>query len=306
MKKKSTVGISGITPFKQDNIQNLLSDSIGKFYGIWKKFRNEPFYFGEENQNCFIDLTAGDMDLERKTSPFTFISTLRKYPDFPAKLYLIEKDKTTFRTLRHNVNKLNLKTNYNVNAPMFRDDPDLCSVDAEHCKLPPEVFLKNVDLSNFLGEFGTKNHKYRYGLLYYDPNGFKINDYRAIFYFIKNNERMDIIININAIQIKRNAGMNKIDGFKDYCNVDLIKVIEAIHKYKKFIYIRNNIQLDETCCPKSHHKFILVYGTNNPKFIMNPGFNFVSMDSKEGKLIIIKYNYGNKDDQDSEAVCQPV
>lgn len=290
-----TVGKSGITPFKQKNVQDIISWSIGKFHGIWRKYKSEPFYNREEYQNIFIDITAGDMDSEQ-TSPFTFINTLRKFSEFPSKLYLIEKDRDTFQKLLHNIRKLDVATNYNVLSPMFKDDQDLCTIDELYCKIPPEIFLKNMDLCSFLGEFSNTEHKYRYGIIYYDPNGFQIDPYRCLFNFIKNNAKVDVLININVTQIKRNSGVKKIDGFKDYRNVTLRKIISKLNNYKQFIFLRNNFEIEDKLEVKTHTKFILVYGTNYAKCNMPAKFGFVTLESEEGIQLIKKYNYDHEED----------
>jgi len=299
-----TVGRSGITPIKQKNVQDILSSRIGKCSGIWKKDKDSAWYNQEDKQNTFIDFTAGDMSSD-ETSPMTFIQTLRKYSYFPSVLYLIEKDRKTFQSLLHNIRKLNVRTNYNVLSPMFKDDHDLCTVDAEHCKVPPEIILKNMDLCSFLGEF-QGYHRYRFGLAYYDPNGFKYQDFKCLFSFIRNNPRMDIMMNINATQIKRNAGVMKCKGFAKYRNISLDKVIKSIAQYKKTVFIRNNFAIESDFNPKSTHKFILLYATNDPNQKMPDEFGFVTIQSEEGQQLINKYNYGSKENKHSGAVCQPV
>lgn len=289
-----TVGKSGITPFKQKNVQDILSSRIGKCCGIWKREKDSAWYNQEERQNVFIDFTAGDMSNE-DTSPMTFIQTLRKYSFFPSVLYLIEKDKKTFQTLLKNIRKLNVKTNYNVISPMFADDKELCTIDAEHCKVPPEIILKNMNLCEFLGEFHGI-HKYRYGLAYYDPNGFKHQDYKCIFSFMNNNPRMDIIININVTQIRRNAGVKKYEGFQKYRNIDLKRVINILSRLKRNVFIRNNFTIEIDSKPKSTHKFILVYATNDPNMKMPVEYGFVSIQSEDGFQLIKKYNYDHEED----------
>ena len=82
---------------------------------------------------------------------------------------------------------------------LFRDDYDLNDNRNTISKVPPEIKLLRMDMCKFLNSLSP--NKYRFGLLYFDPNGFTWDDYLAIFGFINSNQCMDIIINVNATQI---------------------------------------------------------------------------------------------------------
>jgi len=285
---KTSVGTSGITPFKQEDIQHLLSKQIGNAAGVYLKCHKKYFY-NNDVQNCFIDCSAGNMNLNCKTSPFTFITTLRKFEYYPSKLFLIEKCKDTFCELEANFKILNERSNYNVMPSLFREDYVMNDNRKDICKVPPEIKILRTDMSKFL--YSLSHNRYRYGLLYFDPNGFTLDDYIAIFDFINGNQSMDIIININVTQIARNRGVKKIKGFDKYHNVDLTILMAKFNQYKKTIYIRNNINLEQHNHIDSTNKFVLLFGTNNPNFIMPGTYNFVQLNSKCGQDVINKYNY---------------
>ena len=67
--------------------------------------------------------------------------------------------------------------------------------------------------------------------------------------------------------------------------------MNRFNQYKKIIYIRNNIKLESNNHIDSTNKFVLLFGTNNPNFVMPKVYNFVPLNSPEGQCVINKYNY---------------
>jgi hypothetical protein len=174
---------------------------------------------------------------------------------------------------------------------LFRDDMELIG-QKDICKVPPQIKLLKLEMSKFL--YDLPPEKNRYGLLYYDPNGFSKEDYESLYYFIENNPLMDIIININVVQIARNRGVSKVNGFEYYHNLNLLKIISKINEHKTHVFIRNNIKLEEYNNVKSTNKFVLLFGTNEKNPSLPKECDFVLFNSEQGQQIINKYNYGNK------------
>lgn len=273
--EKSTVGRSSITPIKQEDIQNLLKDQIGKAYGVWSKYSNEQWYkevsLKGDIQNCFIDCSAGHMDLTQHTSPRSFIEKLMQFKHYPAELFLIEKERETYNRLVINFHQLNGQNNNYF----------------------PRVRILNEDMRDFLAEL--KPNKYRFGLLYFDPNGFKRCEYDAIIKFLSENPRMDLIYNINATQIVRCKGVaegnsDKATFFNGYKGLDLSRIISNINRYKKVIYLRNNFHR-RVQCVKHTTQFILLFATNNNGFVIPSKYGFVPLNTSDGQSLITKYNY---------------
>jgi hypothetical protein len=277
---KDSVGKSAITPFKQEDLLSLLTQQIGNAYGVYRKYSTEAYYNNCE-QNYFIDCSAGNMNEYEKTSPGIFLKELYKYQYFPSKLLLIEKNKITYKKLKENFDKLNLSRPY------------------------PNVFIFKKDMKNVLCELNP--HKYRYGLIYFDPNGFRIDDYEAISKFLIGNPRMDLIININVTQIKRNRPVHKINGFDKYNNLYLSNIQELFHKNN--VWVRDDVMLRKV---RSMFKYVMMFGTNNPNFNLRC-HNFVRLESEEGQRVINKYNFttnelknGHYQNQIGEAIQLPI
>ena len=265
---KSKVGTSAITPFKQKDLNDLLKNQIGKAYGVYKKYKKVNWYNSVKIQNCFIDCSAGDMMPGKKTSPSIFLTELQKFPDFPSFLYLIEKDRNTYKNLLYNFYKIRSQ-----DLELF----------IQHPRYPiPQT--QNMDMRDFLKKFPDNINLI--GLLYFDPNGFKIEDYDAISSFLEKNHKMDVILNINVSQIKRLRPITKVNGFDKYKDVYLSGILKNLHKEN--IWIRNNVRIGV----RSKFDFIMVFGTNHNKFdIGHNSYHFVPLYSDEGQGIIRKYNY---------------
>ena len=259
-----SVGKSGTTPFKQKDFENLLSTQISKAYAVFKRHGNERWY--QEEDTYFIDCSAGDMSPHEKTSPEILLNTLYKKYDFPTKLYLIDKNKTTFNKLEVNYN--------NYQKSKLVQNPNL------------KVILKNTDMEECL--FNIAPQKYRYGLLYFDPNGFTLYDYETISVFLENNPRVDVILNVNTSKLASLRQVKKAKGFKKYNNYYFTTLLADLHKQN--IWVRDNIQIRQT---KDHSpfEFVMVFGTNMPKYNMGAIENFVPADSIQGKQLIHQYNY---------------
>jgi hypothetical protein len=155
-----------------------------------------------------------------------------------------------------------------------------------------EINFRRRNMQEVLYDLGGK--KYRYGLLYFDPYGFILEDYKALISFIQNNPRMDIILNINATQIKRNRTAYEKGGrecFKKYKEVTLFSIISQLNK--KYIWIRDNSLLQI----HSKYQWLLLFGTNTEQYDIKT-FRFISIDTKEGQELLYKYNYTEKEKEE--------
>ncbi len=264
---KDSVGRSEITPFKQRDLERLLSTQIGKAFGVYSKHQHEKWY----TEDCyFIDCSAGDMAPHCSTSPKIFLDNLIKFKEFPARLYLVEQEPTghtrpeTFYKLRNNYCE---KYKELIKQTLIR------------------VFLQKINMQQLLSKF--EPHKYRYGLLYFDPNGFTLEDYEALFEFLIGNSRMDVILNINITQLGRNRSVKKVPEFQKYHDFYLTTLLNRLNK--KYIWIRDNSVLN---IKSKKFTFVMIFATN--MFDYNIGKNnshFMSIDSPEGQNIIQKHNF---------------
>lgn len=266
---KSTVGCSPITPFKQEDLKHLLSSQIGKMYGVWKKYKDAKWF--TEDEVFLIDCTAGDMNKEKETSPKIFLESILKYPELPSKLYLIEENPNTYS---------DLWTEYQM-----RYKPSI--MQSENSR----VFLRNKNMQEVLGNFSAS--KFRYGLIYFDPNGFVKEDYEALFLYLEKNQKMDVVLNINIGMLNRLRPISKAEGFQKYHNLYLTTILRRLSK--KYIWIRDNSQL-QVC---SKYTFVMVFGTNMPNYdIGKQNRNFYPIDSIKGQEIIQKHNFTRKERED--------
>jgi len=267
----SSVGTSAITPFKQEDLCNLLNDQIGFAFGVYQKWGKEKYYNNDCYQNCFIDCTAGDMNPNSKTSPRTFLNKLREFKNYPSKLTLIEEKPETFIELSNNVNTENKQSGYYISPSLFIDDFYL----QNNVKIPPDLKVLNISMQKYLSELHP--NKYRYGLLYFDSNGFQMEEYNAVFNFLKQNPRMDVILNINTSKLNGLRNIHKNPHFKVYHNFYLNNLFQNLKK--DYIWIRDNVKLKdiEDHC---HYKYLMIFGTNTEKIILPKKYNFVLLNSK--------------------------
>ena len=262
----SSVGSSAITPFKQKDLERLLSIQIGKAFGVYQKHHTEKWY----TEDCyFIDCSAGDMAQNCLTSPQIFLDNLLKFKEssFPSRLYLIEKTPTipsepnTFEKLKNNFQ-------------IYKNKRTITA----------RVILRHANMQKCLSQFTP--HPYRFGLLYFDPNGFTFEDYEALFEFLKGNPRIDVILNINITQLNRNRPVKKAKGFEKYWDFYLSTLLHRLNK--DYIWIRDNSILDI----KSKFTFVMIFGTNMFDYsIGKNNSHFVPIDSVKGQAIIQKHNF---------------
>lgn len=224
----------------------------------------------------FIDASAGDMDPKQTaTSPQIFIESIipLSFKNIPMKITLIDQDQSNIRKLKRQYLKRYQRIIKNSSL---------------------KVVFRRRDMKEVLEDFGP--NKYRYGLLYFDPNGFKKADYDAVQDFLFMNPRMDVLLNINVDMMKRVTkaaeGMKfkkgKWESYKGY-NLKY-GLLKGLHK--KHIWIRDDVQVHHESI-KSGHKFIMASATNMDGFDPNLKYEhqFVSLKSEEGQEIINKYDF---------------
>jgi len=264
--KQNHVGKSGTTPFKQTDLQDLLSAQIAKAYAVFKKHGNKDWY--NEEDTYFIDCSSGDMNPNEITSPEILLRTLCNYYDLPSKLYLIERDKKTFSVLKENY-QLHWQSQISQMQNM-------------------RVILKNTEMEECL--FDIAPNKYRFGLLYFDPNGGTKDDYATIGAFLRDNPRIDVILNINTIFLKwlRGIGIGNKQGFEKYEDFYLSTILNYINREN--IWIRDNIQINGAK-DYSKFEFVMVFGTNMPHYCMGDIKHFMPLNSFKGQQLLYKYNY---------------
>ena len=273
----NTVGHSEVTPFKQKDLDNILSVQIKKTRYVYKNTDKISWSIKNREVYCyFIDCSAGDMALDQQTSPSMFLKKLTSVKDLPIKLFLLEENPKIYSQLVDNFNS--------------------CKKELDTSNM--KIYIRNHNMNKYLPKI--RLGEYAFGLVYFDPNGFKLKDYEAIFNFLENNPRMDVLLNVSTTQIKRDRCLYKK---KSIDNGALTKAqIEAFRKYdefyfstlldrlnKKYIWIRDNIILTDV---KSKHNFVMVFGTNTGNYIMDGDLShFASKDDKLGGKLIKKYNY---------------
>lgn len=269
MKKSSSVGRSGTTPFKQTDLQQLISSQMDKAFKVYSKHKNKSWY--SEEDNYFFDCSAGDMGTNQITSPEIFLDSLCNHQNLPSKLYLIEQKKKTFNLLENNYNN-RWEKGISLIAPNTK------------------VILKNKNMEDVL--FNLAPNKYRFGLLYFDPNGFTLDNYCAISVFLKNNPKIDVVLNINISKLSALRQIKKAKGFEKYNNYYLTTLFSDLHKNS--IWIRNNIHINSI---KDHSKyeFVMVFGTNMDYYNIGPMPHFYDINSIEGQRLVYKYNYTKKE-----------
>jgi len=258
-----SIGKSEITPFKQKDLQLLLSNQICKAYGVYRKYHKEKWY--TENDTFFIDCTAGNMEPAEPTSPQIILDSVLYYNKLPSRTYLIEKHEETWKTL-----KVNYKKTYKKRIESSKNS---------------RVILRKSNLQKVLSRF-SKN-KNRFGLIYIDTNGGVLEDYMALFHFLDNNPRIDVILNVNTSILKRTRAQGT-SGMKKYNDFYFSSILEKINK--KYVWVRDNSNLR-----KNKHEFIMVFGTNMPNYNMEIIPHFIPVNSPQGSQIVYKYNHTKKE-----------
>jgi hypothetical protein len=290
-RERRTVGRSGTTPIKQRDVSHIIESQVFKTYCVFNKalqkkaLQQEPKWF-DDSEFCYIDCTAGDMDLHFETSPKMFIDSLSfppdfksKLSDFESKLYLIEKNECTFDKLEKNW-------------------IEYCTPKHEHHTTGGSVIHLQTINSNFIDVLKEiPKCRYRYGLIYHDPNTCIYEDYTAIFKFLRQNIRMDVLLNVNTGWLNNRARPNTAKGFEKYSNFYLVDIINGIKK--KYVWIRDNTELDGVE-DASRYEFVLLFATNMEGYDFPIQSNFVPAKSTEGEELIQKYNYNKKEKDEIE------
>ena len=256
---ENSVGRSTATPYKQENLKTLIDVQLYKTCCIFNKHQKHRWC----NSTYYIfDMTAGDGDLKFETSPSIFLNALCSVPGLQFKAFFVEKNKKTYLELQKNINHY---------LHLFQEQEE------------KKYFQNNIYIIQGASEIKLKkfcNKKigsWKYGVLYYDTNGFQQEPWNFMVDFAKKWNALDIILNFSPIQIKRNFG-----AFPQYTKKlpELINVIE-----KKYIYIRDDIKTKE-----NKFKHIMLFCTNFGEYgNWKEANQFYDINSKEGKKIIKRH-----------------
>lgn len=266
-----SVGKSGVTPFKQADFHHWCRCYINKTINVYEKHSTKEWI---DPNLLFIDASCGDMDPKEITSPQIFIESLLPHSqkEIPVKLYLIDK------------NPKNLRSTKKQCVKRYKEKLRKTNI---------EIFFRGNNAQEPLQDLGKS--KYRFGLLYFDPNGFRIEDYTAIQNFLCNNPRIDVILNLNISIMKRVMGAARGFDYKGkwalYKNQDFAKLLKELGK--ETIWIRDDVRITQKKHIKRGNKFIMISGTNMPNF--NPNLkkrehHFVPLNSAQGDELINKYH----------------
>lgn len=269
MPKKMKVGRSGTTQFKQRDLEILLKNQIGRTFGVYCKFSGEEWF--DASEIYYIDCTAGDMDPKEVTSPQIFMEQLKKYKNLPSRLFLVEENNEICDTLLHNYERYSLSYENKLGS----------------------IRIMRRNFRRFLKYI--QPHRYRFGLIYHDPNVCLPKDYAPIFRFLNENPRMDVLLNVCTGWLNR-IRPNTAKGHEDSNDFYLTTILKKINK--KHIWIRNNIDI-RAAKNKSVYEYVMVFGTNHKSFKLNTQ-NFIHIDSDEGKELIYQYNFNKKEKNEIE------
>lgn len=253
----NSVGRSKATPFKQDAYKTLTFSQIYKTKCVFDKneWCDQTYYL--------FDLTAGDASLSQLTSPTIILDHLYSCKGLDFKGIFVEKSKEAFKKLKSNVSKYIKKIRDNEEKLYFKNNTSIIQGNCEQV----------------LSEYCKEKHKWKFGLLYYDPNGFKQEPWDLVVNFSKMWPVLDIVINFSPIQIKRNLNVEKNKGFKKY-NKNLLQIINQIEK--KDVYIRDDIKVAE-----NRYKHIMLFCTNFGRYPeLEKKHGFFHIESRRGQKII--------------------
>ena len=252
-----SVGKSEVTPYKQNCVRSITESNILSYKDITTRNGMSNMYYH------ILDLTAGDMDYGRESSPKIFLEEVKNKNINNFRISLFEKESKTYQKLRKNV------------------DSWINSIPKPKTK---KTFIENTkinycDISKYTNRFYTKTNVF--GMAYFDPNGSGgEKDIKFVSYFSRVRPTIDLLINTSIWMIKRVRGRKVSKGNK-YSGILLSEMIQSIDK--KYWWIR--IPRDE----KDVWKWIMLYGTNNPEFNM-PRSDFYLTTSLVGSFLLEEYD----------------
>lgn len=247
MPEKNGVGFGEFTTKKLEDYQIFLRKYLGIVSGVYithgDKWWCDPVFH-------YIDLNAGPGIYEDFLphipdgtwgSPPLFWRIATDYQlDFT--MDLIEKNPMTAYDLIDNLNKLNISLS---NITISRGD---------HSIFVPQI----------IGSF----HKWKYGLVFNDPNNSTIA-YDALLHCSKMRPQYDLLINLSASLFKRKP------EFWDF-DVKIADYIFGLNK--KYWYIKD-------IAPGDSHQWTFLFGTNYSKMFEIKEIGFVRIDTPRGQTI---------------------
>ena len=260
------VGRSKATPFKQVHLSDFFDTALKKTQHVFKKYRDKR----RIDQTYYLfDVTAGDAKYE-KTSPIVFLEGLNIFSTLHFNATFIDCKKTNFNELNKNINNYIQKEIKNRNEKQqFKQNIKIIHGESQH-------ILKTLSK--------TPN-EWKFGLAYYDGDGFIQELWDLMVSFSKNWKHLDLMMNFSPIQLKRNSGVKKISGFKKY-NKALPQLIEQIQK--KDIYVRDGIS--RNLIGKNTFRHIMLFCTNFGDYEdASQEDGFFPLNSKEAQKIINRY-----------------
>lgn len=252
------VGKSRVTPFKQKDLRDLFIRQLSLVKDVFDKKKDEkwldPVYY-------LFDITAGDAELSEETSPKIFLEGLRYFRGLNFIAVFIEKEKKTFERMKKNINGFIDKIDDSQERECFREQVSY-------------FWGKNHDV---LDDGVFRDGKYKYGLLYWDPNSFTLKQWQLISRFSEEWNYLDLVVNINTTFIKRLRYNRHCSDYSCFSLKDYIGMIKKDHKYIRTSY--NN----------DPHHWLLLFATNMPGYHICRPYDFIPVSSYEGQQIIEKY-----------------
>jgi len=264
-----TVGRSKITPYKQLDLRDLFFDQMRSVGAVFKKYEGKDWL---EKAYYLFDITAGDMGLDKKTSPRIFLSKLLENEGFNFKVFLIEKNKTTFSELKKNV------MNFIKEIPLIDE--------RRYFRENVNCILGNNNKVLVRPEYLNGKHKWKYGLVYFDPNGFSYETWDLLSDFLGRWKALDVIMNLSAAANKRCINNPKTLMHQ---GKRISHFIDMIPKSKKFI---------RDCYSGDQHQFFMLFCTNWADYRICRNYDFIDLDTYEGQQILERL------DQTKEEKCR--
>jgi len=192
------IGFSDATPQKYENFKSVIQPYLliyDKILGKHRKYSNWM-----DNKFHYFDITSGN-GRNPKTgdmgSPLLFIEEAIKYKN-KFKLHLIEQNIENCESLINDI------------CNTFKSPPNI------------ECVIINGNSVDILPSFFIGKKKKRFGLVFADPNGVKLDKGITPFDLLRDMSdcgcysHTDYLINCNSTQIKRNRGVKTVAGFEKY------------------------------------------------------------------------------------------
>lgn len=267
-------GQSAVTSEKQRLLGNIFKIQYSIVSNVLRKYHGD-------SKAIHLDINAGsgkDSD-GNHGSPLVFLDVLKNIKMYSAvQCFFVEQNKILHSQLEKAVNE-------HVTAIKYICKPKILMGDNK-VVLPEIASLCTPENDSWAPYFGT---------LYHDPNGRLDVDLIVKFSELKQFERVDILINVNTVIIKRLLRCNG-KGMEKHTH-NLTQIIKKINR-KQFI-IRTPLQAKNK---KGTWGFCFLLCSNWVNYPTWEKEKFFYLDSKEGQAILFSVNYTAKQKQEMNDV----